>query len=98
MTMVRSKLHHPHQTAFRMIQNVAVKHPHTGGAGPVVPTDDEAHRFLEWNVDCVFPCQRMDGLPVVAQHLEKEAVKMKRMRPIRFVLDGPDLCFADRCR
>src|SRR5262249_16999643 len=81
-------VHHTHEAAVSVVEDVTVEHP---GAGPVVVPYDQLHRLLERHVDRVLPFERLDMVALVVEHLEEEAVEMKRMRPLRLVDDGPDL-------
>ena len=89
--MMGSQLDHAHETAFGMIENVTMEHPHTGRAWPVVISDGQAHRFFVWDIDCIFPRKRPDRLSMVIEDLKEESVKMKRMSPLGLILDRPDL-------
>ena len=46
-----------HQSAFGVIENVAVDHP---VAGSIVEADQKLQRLLERHADRVFPLQRSD--------------------------------------
>ena len=86
-----SQLDHAHETALGMIENVTMQHPHPGCARPFVITDSQAHRFVVWNIDWIFPRKRPDRLSMVIEDLKEESVKMKRMSPLGLILDRPDL-------
>ena len=96
--MMGSELNHAHQTTFCMIENVTVEHPRPVRARPFVIVDGQAHRFVVWNIGCIFPRKRPDRLSIVIKDLKEKSVKMKRVGPLGLILDRPDLRFADRRR
>src|SRR5688572_21821771 len=77
--------HHP---AGVVLENMAVVHPL---AGPVLRYPDDPYAPIGRNVDGVLPGEKSGCLAIYLQHLEEEAVKVKRVIHRRHVDDVPDL-------
>ena len=75
------------QTTIGVIEDVTVEDPRARAV--VVELHEKLARFLEGDVDGVFPLQWTHGLSVLVEHLEEETVKMKGVRPWGRVFDGP---------
>src|SRR5262249_22917531 len=86
---------HTHQPALGVVQDMTMKHPQPFDAWSVVIADDDAQGLLVRHIDGVLPGNRPGWLTFIVENLEEESMQMKRMRPLGFVLDRPDLRFAD---
>src|SRR5262249_38710550 len=92
---MRPDFDHTHQSALRVIQDVAVKHPYALDPGTVIVADDDAEGLLVWHIDGVLPGKRPGWLPFVVKNLKEKPMKMKRVGPLGLVLDRPDLRFVN---
>src|SRR5215217_3615117 len=87
----RTHLHGTHHSALSVVENVAVKHPF---AWTLVKTHQEARRLLHGDIDGILPGQRAQRMVLLIEHYERKTVQVKRMVPLRVVLDDPELSFA----
>ena len=87
-----SHIDRAHQPGFGMIEDVAVIHP---AARALVEAHRESDGPFEGYVYGIPPGERPNGCAILVQHLEEVPVKMKRMRPLGLVDDGPDLRLAE---
>src|SRR5579859_7792674 len=72
-----------HQTAFSMVEDVAMKHPH---AGTLVEGHQDADGFVDWDIDGVLPRHRAQRLLLLVERKEEESVKMEWMCELGVVL------------
>src|SRR5262245_32183577 len=94
---IRFHFDHTHQTAFGVVEHVAVHHPHAGNAWTVVVTHDETHGLAERYVHGIFPGEWSLRLTIFVEYLKEKTMQVYGMRPFRRISHRPDLRLTDRC-